>query len=225
MAIESVRMPAVGWVETLKKMLVEMADTVQSAVDMSCKAFFSGDEKLAAEVLDLEDRLDRKEVQIEEFAVSILEREKPSGYYLRFLISVLKINNDLERMGDLAADICHATMNIRKHRKMDAPALLPMMVDRTRHLCRKSITSLLNEDMGVALQVRGEDIVIDRYSRELLAELSQKGVTRPDTVPTLMNILLVVRSVERIADLATNIAEGVIYLVEGTIVRHSGHSS
>ena len=221
MPIESVRMPKVDWVETIKTMLSEMADSVQSAIDMSVKAFFTGDDKLAANVLELEDKLDRKEIVIEEYIVSILEREKPTGYYLRFAISALKINNDLERMADLSADISHAALNIRKHKKMDFPALLPMMIDRSRHLLKRSIAAMIEENMGLALQVRGEDVVVDRYSRELLAELSSKGVTRPDTVPTLMNILLVVRSVERIGDLATNIAEGVIYLVEGTIVRHS----
>jgi phosphate transport system protein len=209
------------WVNEIKKRLNELADRVQFVVDRSLKAFFSGDKTVAREVIEHEDLLDRLEVQLEEHAISILEKEKPEGYYLRFLVSALKINSDLERMGDLAVDICHVTLELGRIDQDDFPPLLRLMIDRARHLHTNGLKSMMNEDIGVALQVRGEDVVIDRYAREITSELAERGMADPVKVPRLLQILIVVRSVERIADLATNIAEDIIYLVEGTIVRHT----
>ncbi len=210
------------WVGEIKRRLNELADRVQLVVDRSTRAFFAGDKKVALEVMEQEELLDRMEVQLEEYAISILEKEKPEGYYLRFLISALKINNDLERMGDLAVDISSVTLQLGKIDPDAFPPMLRLMIDRARHLHRNGLKAMLTEDIGIAIQVRGEDVVIDRYAREITAELGERGMADPAEVPRILNILIVVRAVERIADLATNIAEDIIYLVEGTIVRHSG---
>ncbi len=210
------------WIDEIKARLLDVADRVNLAIDKSLEAFFRDDPEKAGEVMELEELLDRMEVELEEHAVSILEREKPEGYPLRFIISALKINNDLERMGDHAVDIATAAVRLHECGARDIPPLLPLMIDRARGLMRKSLKALVEEDMSLSLQVRGEDVVVDRYASEILAELAERGAREPAGVPSFMYILLVVRSVERIADLATNIAEDIIYLVEGTIVRHVG---
>ena len=205
----------------IKEMLVELADRAREVIDKAVTAFFEGDTKAMREVIEHDDLLDRLEVELEEYAITLLEEHRPVGFQLRFIVSALKINNDLERMADHAVEICEASMTLGKPGSHIIPALLPLMIDRSRDLVNRSIGALVEEDLSLSLQIRGEDVVIDRYAAEILQELSEKGENYPSIMPKLMRILLVVRSVERVADLATNIAESIIYLVEGTIVRHS----
>ncbi|MDZ7815541.1 MAG: phosphate signaling complex protein PhoU [Planctomycetota bacterium] len=209
------------WIDEVKTSLTEMSDRVQNTVDESLRALFDGDTSAVEKVFEAEEELDQLEVEIEERAITIFEEENPRGYDLRFLISSLKINNDLERMGDHAVDIAEAAKQLGKIDREEFPALMPLMVDRAKDLHKKSLACMNTEDIGKALQVRGEDVVIDRYAKEITEELAERGMAAPASVPRFLQMLTVVRSVERIADLATNIAENVIYLVEGTIVRHS----
>ncbi|MFA4985883.1 MAG: PhoU domain-containing protein [Candidatus Brocadiia bacterium] len=210
-----------AWVDEMKRLVTELAERSQNFVDRSLAAFFSGDAAAAEELIEFEERLDRLEVQLEEYAITVLERTHINGYCLRFVVSVLKTNNDLERMADLGVDICYASLKLGKLPPEEIPALLPLMIARSKNMIDKSVKAIMTEDVGLCLEVRGEDVVIDRYAREIAGELAHTGKDNPEQVPRILQIHNVVRAIERLADLSSNIAENIIYLVEGTIVRHT----
>jgi phosphate transport system protein len=191
---------------------------VEDSVRRALISVASRDEALANEVIEADGRVDEAEVELEEECLKVLALHQPVAIDLRYIIAVLKINNDIERIGDLAANIAKRSLDLRE--AAEVPALLPEMADKARAMLRTSLDALVNFDGEQARQVLAMDDDVDRMHKAMFDRLDHIVTDEPAKSNEFLPFLSVSRSLERIGDLATNIAEDVIYLVDGDIVRH-----
>ena len=175
---------------------------------------------LAREVRQRDSDVDRREVEVEEECLKILALYQPVAVDLRFIVSALKINNDLERIGDLAVNIAQKARTLVAAPPMAIPFDLTGMSEKTQAMLRDSLDAMVNLDASLANDVCGRDDEIDRMKREIRRRGEKMIAADPERTKVLMRLLAVSRNLERIADLATNIAEDVIYMVDGKIIRH-----
>jgi len=199
----------------------KLGGMVEEAIGKALISLKDGDEGLARDVQEGDNEIDRLEVEIEEHCLSILALYQPVARDLRFIVSVLKVTNELEHMGDLAESIAFKTKSIGKSQVAESKIQLFKMGEQTQRMVAMALDALLKEDAEKARQVIRMDDEIDDHHRANHRVVSQaiKGAAEAFTLAEL-GLLSVSRSLERIADMATSIAQDVIYLVEATIVRH-----
>lgn len=210
-------------IERLKKSVLSLCALVEEQAQIAVRALLDRDEEAAQEVQRRDIDIDQREVEVEEDCLKILALYQPVAADLRFIISALKINNDLERIGDLAANIAAKAASLAAKPPGDMPFDLSGMWVKTRDLLSDSLNALVNQDAALAHSVRERDQEIDRMKHEIRQRAEQLMQTHPDRVPPILKLLAVSRNLERIADHATNVAEDAIYLVEGRIVRHGAN--
>lgn len=209
-------------IERLKKRILAIGALVEDSLQKAVRALRSRDPDLAALVIRTDAEIDDFEVEIEEECLKILALYQPVAHDLRFVIAVLKINGDLERIGDQAVNIAERAQYLSGRPPLEIPLELTTMVEKVQGMLKSSLDALVNGDEGQAMQVILQDDEIDALHRTMY-DLVQDGIkTRLDLLDCYINILSVSRQLERVADQVTNIAEDVIYLVRGSIVRHSG---
>jgi phosphate transport system protein len=206
--------------ENLKKRLLDVGHLVEQAIRKSTLALLDRRTDLAQEAIDGDEQIDMAEVHVEEECLKILALHQPVATDLRFLIAVLKANNDLERMGDLAESIARRAHFLASHEALRIPSQFEMLVDKTYSLVQQSLNALIELDTRTARAVLREDAEIDELNRQMFVELQELMKRQPATVERAVSLLSASRQLERIADHATNLAEDVIFLVEGQIVRH-----
>jgi phosphate transport system protein len=209
--------------EKIKKMILSLGAMVEERVRMAIKAIESRDANLAEKIIKSDYEIDEFEVELEEECLKILALHQPVAVDLRFLIAVIKINNDLERIGDEAVNIAERVYIISKRKRLDIAFDYSLMAEKSEAMLKKSLDALVNMDVDLALRVCSLDDEVDNMLNEAYDVVKQAVGEYPDRVSYLINLLLVSRHLERIADHATNIAEEVIYLVEGEIVRHGNY--
>ncbi len=209
----------------LKKELLELSALVEENVVKSIQSLKNRDEVLAREVINGDDVVDHSEVALEEQCLKILALHQPVAGDLRFIISTLKINNELERIADLAVNIAERSLVIMRQKVIDAPFDFTHMSQKSRFMLARSIESLIKMDITLAHEVCQADDEVDELNREVYQRVYKLIKEQPDNVEILINYISVSRHLERIADYATNIAEDVIYLVEGKIIRHQPDDS
>ncbi len=193
---------------------------VEEAVQQATVSIKYRDEQLAKQVIDNDDRLDQMEIDIEEECLKILALHQPVAIDLRFIVSVLKINSDLERIGDLAVSIAKRAPSINPKVTITLnPDYLDMATD-VQLMLRKSLDALVNMDVRLAKEVRKMDDNIDELNRNIRKQIKAHIIRAPENIESYIQILGIPRDLERIGDHASNIAEDVIYMVEGIIVRH-----
>lgn len=207
--------------ETLKKELLALGGMVEQTVAQAVRALKDLDTKLAKEVIDYDHQVDLKEIEVEEECLKILALHQPVAVDLRFVVSALKINNDLERVGDLAVNIAERVVFLSNEARVEIPFDYDKMVEKTRAMLKKSLDAVVRLDHKLADEVCREDDVVDKINREMYATVYNEIRKNPQNVEALIHYLSVSRHLERIADYATNIAEDVIYMIDGSIVRHS----
>ena len=211
--------------EWLKKELLELSALVEENVVKSIESLKTRDELLAREVIKSDDVVDHSEVALEEQCLKILALHQPVAGDLRFIISALKINNELERVADLAVNIAERSLVIMRQKLIDPPFDFTHMAQKALSMLARSIDSLIKMDIALAHEVCQADDEVDEINREVYLRVYQLIKEQPDHVEILINYVSVSRHLERIADYATNIAEDVIYLVEGKIIRHQPDDS
>ncbi len=211
--------------EWLKKELLELSTLVEENVLKSIQSLKDRNEALAREVIDNDDVVDHSEVALEEQCLKILALHQPVAGDLRFIVAALKINNELERVADLAVNIAERSLVIMRQKAIDAPFDFTHMAQKSRSMLTRSIDSLIKMDTGLAHEVCHADDEVDELNRKVYQRVYQLIKEQPDNVEILINYVSVSRHLERIADYATNIAEDVIYLVEGKIIRHQPDDS
>ncbi len=210
--------------ERLKKMILHLTAMVEENLRAAVKAITERDVDLAAAVVAKDDEIDQYEVEVEEEVLKILALYQPVAIDLRFIIAVLKINNDLERIGDLAVNISQRAAALgRTHKRVPVPFDLAEMLRLAVDMVRRSSDALVAMDPQIARRVLIEDDDLDDLRAQAFTAVREKIAEQPDAVEYLLNLLSVSRNLERIGDHATNIAEDVIYMVEGDIVRHRGN--
>ena len=209
--------------EKIKKRILSLGAMVEERVRMVIKALELRDADIAERIIKSDHEIDEMEVEIEEECLKILALYQPVAIDLRFLTAVIKINNDLERIADEAVNIAERVQVIAKRQRLDIPFNHSLMAGKSESMLKKSLDSFVNMDVDIALRVCTLDDEVDNMMNEAYDVVKHAIGKHPDRVSYLINLLLVSRHLERIADHATNIAEEVIYLVEGEIVRHGNY--
>ena len=206
--------------EFLDKQLLLLSSMVEEATNKSILALVDRRPEIAREVIRDDDDIDQKEVLIEEECLKILALHQPVANDLRFIVAVFKVNNDLERMGDLAVNIAERAVYLSKGDPLSVALDFPQMAEGVRNMVRKSLDALTKVDSHQAGQVLTMDDEIDDANRRMFAILQEHMLHNPTTIKRAVQLLSASRHLERIADLATNIAEDVVYMAEGKLIRH-----
>ncbi len=206
--------------EKLKKRILTLGAMVEERVYMATKAIENNDSGLADKIIKSDYEIDEMEVDVEEECLKILALYQPVAVDLRFITAVIKINNDLERIADEAVNIARGVKYIAKGEKLHFDFDFYLMAEKTEAMVKKSLDALVNLDVDLAFKVCLLDDEVDQFNGEAHRKVKDVIKDNPEYVEYFINLLLISRHLERIADHATNIAEEVIYLIEGEIVRH-----
>lgn len=207
--------------ERLKERLVAITDLVEDQVEKAIQSLSQRTPKVAEAVIERDSEIDDMEVDLEEECLKILALYQPVSFDLRYIVSVLKINNDLERIGDLAQNLAERCITVVECGQKEYPIEVEGMAEKVREALRHSIESLMTNNVAMAERVLKEDTEINAIHRKNHEDIRTLIKDNPEDTPFYIQFLSVSRYLERIGDLCTNIAEDVIYLVEGKIVRHS----
>jgi len=207
-------------IEKLNNQLLSVGAQVEEGVQLAIRAIERKDADLAAGVIDGDLEVDRKEVDLEEECLEILALHQPVAVDLRHIIAVLKINKDLERAGDLAVNIAETAVHLSGEARIGIPDDYFVMAQKTQAMLRTSLDAFVNMSVEAAYQVLTEDDEVDRMKHALHKQFEGRVKDEAGSIQPLTHLFLVSRHLERIADLATNIAEEVIYMITGEIVRH-----
>jgi phosphate transport system protein len=208
-------------VSQLKRMLLAVGAQVEEALLNAIKAIEQRDDALARSVIERDRDIDLAEIIVEEECLHTLALYQPVAFDLRFLVAVLKINNELERIGDLAVNIAQQAEFLVARPKVDDPPYdLAKMTQLVRDMVQRSLDALVNIDADKAGEVRAEDDRVDQIHREMFRRIEAAIREDPELVQPYIHLMSVSRHLERIADHAVNIAEDVIYMAKGEILRH-----
>ena len=206
--------------ERLKKLIYGLCARVDENLELAVKSFQEADIELATKIMLDDQKIDEMEVEVEEECLKALALYQPVAIDLRFIIAVMKMNSDLERIGDLAADIAKNGIAINKAKKPKVPLDLHQMTYLVKSTVRKSLDALINIDTYLAREVIRQDEEINDMKAEMKAEIIEALKREPELAESLITMLSITHRLERIGDHACNIAEDVIYMVEADIVRH-----
>ncbi|HXE06902.1 MAG TPA: phosphate signaling complex protein PhoU [Acidobacteriaceae bacterium] len=204
----------------LKDKLLAMAALSQQALEFSIEAYVARDMALCDHVLEIEEAINSAETTVDDMAYDLLAKEQPMAIDLRFILSVIKINGDLERIGDQAAGIAERAQMLKDSPKFDLPPEIEAMGEKTGVMIRTALQSLLEADAKMADSVLLLDDEVDDMNRAVQAELVDVMQRDPECSIQALNAILISRNLERAADHATNIAEDVIFWLRGSDVRH-----
>ena len=211
--------------EHLHREILDLSSLVEDMIDRAGRALCEGETEAVPELAGMDEQVDRREVQIEEECLKMLALHQPVAIDLRRIATVLKINNDLERIGDLAVNIAERSAALHQRPDFPIPPNVERMVLMATEMVRGALNALVDFDVAAARAICCQDQQMDQMNREAIAELSELMQRRPDLVAPALHCFSAARHLERIADHATNIAEEVIYLVQGEIVRHQHDSA
>lgn len=207
-------------IDVLKQKILFVGANVEDAIAKAVTSVNNRDASLAARVVESDNEIDRLEVEVEEECLKILALYQPVAYDLRFVIAMLKINNDLERMGDLAVNIAKRAIYLAEYEPLDLGPELRTMALKAQSMVKRSLDALVNGDSKLARQVREDDDEVDALRAQIRVRTRHQMRQSPEKVECWMKVNSVSKHLERLADMATNVAEDVVYLVEGEIVRH-----
>ncbi len=206
--------------DRLKSKLLEMSALVESAVYRSVQGVVEKNEELAQQVLRNEGRINQLEIEIDDMAISLLALQAPLATDLRLITAAIKINNDLERMGDLSVSIAQSAVALIREPLIRPLIDIPHIAGLAQGMVRKALDAFVNRDAELARSVLASDDAVDNMRTASYHELMSFMESNPQQIPQALYLLSVVRNLERIADHATNVAEDVLFLVKGIDVRH-----
>lgn len=207
-------------IERLKINLLALGAMVEESVFRAVQAIEHWDGVLASRVIEEDHQIDQLELEVEEECLKILALHQPVATDLRFIVAVLKIDNDLERIGDLAVNLAERALLLSRAERIQTPFDLPGMAVKVQSMLRRSLDAFVNLNAAAAREVCAADDEVDQINRSMYSLVLGSLRQRPEQAESYVHLLTASRLLERISDHATNIAEDVIYLVEGEIVRH-----
>lgn len=210
--------------DNIRQQLIHMGSLVEKMVGDSMKALLERDDVRAEAVIQRDAAIDALEKEIDEDCHTVLATQQPTASDMRFLVAVMKINNNLERVGDSAVNICQSVQKLNQEPQLKPYIDLPRLDDLVREMLDKSLEAFIGEDGDLALRVCLADDKVDAHYRQLFRKLVTFMIEDPKRVTRALHLLLIARNLERVADHATNIAEEVIYHVEGRDIRHLGEA-
>lgn len=206
--------------EKLKKKILSLGALVEERVYLAIKGIENKDPDLATRIIRSDYEIDETEVEIEEECLKVLALYQPVAIDLRFIVAVIKINNDLERIGDEAVNIAERIQSMAKYPNISFHFDYTEMAEIAAAMLKQSLDALVNLDIDTAFRVITMDDDVDNIQGNAYLQIKQAMREHPQEMTYLINLYLISRHLERVADHATNIAEEVIYLIEGEIVRH-----
>ncbi len=206
----------------LKKIILEMCARTEQSVQDAAAALAERDDALAARVVEGDDRIDRFEINIEEDCLKVLALHQPVASDLRFIVAVMRLNRDLERIGDLAVKIAERAIALNRQlpMPMDETVDFASLTRKTQSMLHRSIDALINLDGNTAREVIASDDEVDAENREIVTRVKAMIRARPADLDSFLHLISIARHYERIADHAVNISQDVIYMLDGRIVRH-----
>jgi phosphate transport system protein len=208
--------------DELKEKLLRMGGLAEQAIDRANEGYRTRDSKFCQMVFSGETAINEIERDIDELALDLLAMQQPMAIDLRFILAVVKINADLERVGDQAVNIAQRVLDLISEPEIQLPVDIPRMADTVSTMVQRALESFLDGKAEVAEAVLQMDGIVDRMKDEAFVVLVQMMHDEPESTRRALNVLLIARNLERIADHATNIAEDVIFWVRGADVRHGG---
>ncbi|MCG2707906.1 MAG: phosphate signaling complex protein PhoU [Syntrophaceae bacterium] len=206
--------------EKLKEKILKMSSLVEKAIHLSIKALVDRESELAQQIIKSDDQVNMLEIEIDEFSLKLLALRQPQAGDLRLITSIMKINNDLERIGDLAVNISERTIELLKFPIVKPLIDIPRMAEIAQGMVKDSLDAFVNRDSKLARSVCERDDKVDNLNDQIFRELLTYMLQDPKTIERAVDLILVGRNLERIADHATNICEDVIYIVDGKTIKH-----
>ena len=207
--------------EALKQTLLAMGGLVEDQIRRAMRALLERDDVIAQDVIDRDRQVNTYDVEVDEQCVNLLALHQPAAGDLRFITTAMKIVTDLERIGDQAVNIAQRALELNREPQLKPYIDLPRMADKAQRMVKESLDAFVARDTALARQVCGEDAEVDALKEQIFRELLTFMMEDPRTVSRAIRVILISRFMERVADHATNIAEMVIYMVEGKMVRHT----
>jgi len=207
--------------QQLKERLLTMGELVENQIVHAKKALVESDKELAREVIVNDHKVNAMDVEIDEAALRLLALHQPTARDLRSITTAMKIATELERISDLAENICERVLELADEPQLKPYIDISQMADSSIHMVKGSLQAFVNEDSTLARQVCDSDDLVDALIEQVFRELLSFMLEEPKSITRGIRVMFVAKYIERIADHATNIAELVVYLVEGKIIRHT----
>ena len=204
----------------LKEKLLFEGGLVERAIQSAINALLERRSEIAKKVIDDDDLINSKEVEIDEFCLKLLALRQPAARDLRFITTAIKINYDLERIGDMAVNICERVLELNEEPQLKPYIDLPTMANTVQLMLKESLDAFVKEDVELALKVTMDDEKVDQLLDQMFRELLTYMMQDMRTISRATRVLFIAKYLERMADHAVNIAELVIFMVEGKIIRH-----
>ncbi len=206
--------------QELKEDLLNMGALVEEAINTAVQSLVKRDSDLAKKTFEGEDRINRMEIDIEDKCLKFLALRQPMAADLRFITSAMKIITDLERMGDQAVNIAERAISLNQEPQLKPYIDIPKVAEITQSMVRDVLDAFVNRDSRLARSVCERDDRVDGLNDQIFREILTYMISDPQTITRAVHLMIVCRCLERIADHATNIAEDVIFLVDGRVIKH-----
>ena len=207
--------------DRIKSKILMMGSLVEDQIRNALTALVERDEALARQVIENDHKVNTFDVEIDEMALDALVRYQPVARDLRFVTTAMKISTELERMSDLAENICERAIELNEEPQLKPYIDIPHMAERARIMVKESLDAFVKMDSALARKVIDDDDSVDNLTEQLFRELLSFMIENPKTISRAIRLSFISKYIERIADHATNVAELVVYLVEGKIIRHT----
>jgi phosphate transport system protein len=205
---------------SLKEKLLQMAALAEESIAKSVKALVDRDKKLAQSIVESDDEINMLEIEVEEFCLKLLALRQPIAKDLRLIAAAMKINSDIERIGDLSVNIAQRTLDLLSEPQLKPLIDIPRMAAFAQKMVRDSLDSFVDQNAELARDVCRRDDEVDQLNDQIFRELLTYMFQDPKNINRSVDLILIGRNLERIADHATNIAEDVVYMVKGKTIKH-----
>lgn len=206
--------------DQLRTRIIKMGSLVEEQIEFAFRGLFEGNMELANLVIERDEKVDKFDIKIDKHCQRIFALAQPVAVDLRLIMSALKINNDLERMGDIAVNIAQRTEYLKDHLDLLDRVNLPEMIKRVQTVVKGSIDAFVNNDPELATEIIKLDSAIDRMNREIFDKLIDEMTSNKDLIKPAAHCINLLKNIERLADHATNIGEDVVFLIEAKIIKH-----
>lgn len=204
----------------LNEKVLRLGSMVEKAISDSIKSLVERNSALAIDTIDNDPQVNALDVEIDEECIRLVALRQPRAGDLRLITTAMKITTDLERIGDLAVDICERALELNEEPQLKPYIDIPRMAEIAQNMVRDALDALVKKDSALARDVLSRDDIVDQLNYQVFNELLLFMIQDPKTISRAVKITYISKYLERIADHATNIAEMVVYLVEGKIIRH-----
>ncbi len=208
-------------IEEIKDLLLRMGAKVEHSIAHSIRALLERDTLMAEEVIERDDEIDRMEVEIDQRTIELIAKMQPAAVDLRFVATIMKITPELERIADLAQDVCERVIELNREPQLKPVTQLPQLAESAQKMVREALDSFVRGDADLARSVIRQDDIADALTEDSFRALLTYMLENPRNISPAIRLTFIGKYFERMADGATNICEMVVYLVEGKMIRHS----